>query len=54
MLTQIGLLIFDIQVDGGINYITARKVKEAGANALVAGSYVYNADSISEAISSLR
>ena len=32
----------DIQVDGGINAETAKKVKEAGANILVAGSYVFS------------
>ncbi|CAM3381724.1 ribulose-phosphate 3-epimerase [Pseudostreptobacillus hongkongensis] len=31
----------DIQVDGGINNETAKLVKEAGANILVAGSYVF-------------
>lgn len=34
----------DIQVDGGINNITAQLVKEAGANILVAGSYVFSGD----------
>lgn len=34
----------DIQVDGGINKETAKKVKEAGANILVAGSYVFSGD----------
>lgn len=34
----------DIQVDGGINNITAKLVKEAGANILVAGSYVFSGD----------
>ena len=34
-------LNIDIQVDGGINEDTAKKVKEAGANNLVAGSYVF-------------
>ena len=29
----------DIEVDGGINAETAKKVEEAGANILVAGSY---------------
>ena len=34
----------DIQVDGGINNETAKLVKEAGANILVAGSYVFKGD----------
>ena len=32
----------DIEVDGGINAETSQSVKEAGANILVAGSYVFN------------
>lgn len=34
----------DIQVDGGINNETAKLVKEAGANILVAGSYLFTKD----------
>ncbi|CAM3190882.1 ribulose-phosphate 3-epimerase [Streptobacillus ratti] len=34
----------DIQVDGGINDKTSILVKEAGANILVAGSYVFSGD----------
>lgn len=34
----------DIEVDGGITDITAKRVIEAGANVLVAGSYVFNGD----------
>lgn len=30
----------DIEADGGINLITAPKVKEAGANILVAGTAI--------------
>ena len=44
----------DIQVDGGINPETAKLVIEAGANILVAGSAVYNAHDIAEAIAALR
>ena len=43
----------DIQVDGGITDITAKRVIEAGANVLVAGSYVFNGD-YKEKIDSLR
>jgi len=32
----------DIEVDGGINDETAKLVKEAGANILVAGSYIFS------------
>ena len=34
-------LNLDIQVDGGINQITAKKCINAGANFLVAGSYIF-------------
>lgn len=34
----------DIEVDGGINNETGRLVKEAGANILVAGSYIFSGD----------
>ena len=44
----------DIQVDGGINAETARLVKEAGANNLVAGSYVFKESDRRSAIDSLR
>lgn len=43
-----------LEVDGGINPATARKVVEAGANVLVAGSAVYGAPDIELAISALR
>lgn len=38
----------DIQVDGGINNETAKLVKEAGANILVAGSYIFSGDYINK------
>ncbi|MBQ9572638.1 MAG: ribulose-phosphate 3-epimerase [Acidaminococcaceae bacterium] len=44
----------DIQVDGGVNAETARQVIGAGANVLVAGSYVYGAKDVKAAIRSLR
>lgn len=43
----------DIQVDGGINYKTSKLVKEAGANILVAGSYLFKGD-YKQKIESLR
>lgn len=43
-----------IQVDGGINKETATICREAGANSLVAGSYIYNSKDIHQAIESLR
>ena len=37
-------LNYIIEVDGGINDITGYKVIEAGADSLVAGSYIFNGD----------
>ena len=44
----------DIEVDGGINGETAEKAKEAGANVLVAGSFILNATSFKEAVETLK
>lgn len=44
----------DIEVDGGINADTAKLVIEAGANVLVAGSFIYSAANTSAAIATLR
>ena len=43
-----------IQVDGGINADTARRVVEAGADVLVAGSYVFGSKDYAAAIRALR
>ena len=43
----------DIEVDGGINEDTGKKVKEAGANILVAGSYIFSGN-YKEKIESLK
>ena len=43
-----------IQVDGGINKTTAKEVISAGANVLVAGTYIFGAKNITRAIRSLR
>ena len=42
-----------IQVDGGINAKTAEQVKNAGAEILVAGSYLFGADDMESAVKSL-
>jgi len=44
----------DVQVDGGIDDITAKQAIEAGANVLVAGSYIYRHDSYLTAIETLK
>lgn len=42
-----------IQVDGGINNITAKICKSLGANSLVAGSYIYHSEDYQKTISNL-
>ncbi|MDP3789691.1 MAG: ribulose-phosphate 3-epimerase [Candidatus Omnitrophota bacterium] len=44
----------DIEVDGGINKETAREVIEAGANVLVAGTFVFGSKDVKQAIRDLR
>ena len=44
----------DIEVDGGINEKTVSVVREAGANVLVSGSYLFNASSMADAVASLK
>jgi ribulose-phosphate 3-epimerase len=43
-----------IEIDGGVNLNTGKKLLEAGADALVAGSFVFGADNPSETISNLK
>jgi ribulose-phosphate 3-epimerase len=43
-----------IEVDGGINAETGQKCRKAGADILVAGSYLYGHDDIEERIKTLR
>ena len=43
-----------LEVDGGVNPVTARQVLEAGADTLVAGSAVYGAENPAAAIRALR
>lgn len=43
-----------IEIDGGINDQTGAQVRAAGANVLVAGSYVFGAPDMAAAIQSLR
>lgn len=45
---------FQIEVDGGINVVTARESKRAGANLLVAGTSVFRADDAAAEILQLR
>lgn len=43
-----------IQVDGGVNKDTAKKLAESGANSLVAGNFVFSADDYREPINYLK
>ena len=43
-----------VQVDGGINDKTAPIVKEAGANVLVSGSYLFGAKDMAAAAAGLK
>jgi len=45
---------FQIQVDGGINEITARQCVDAGANVLVSGSYLYNSKDMKKSIAGFK
>ena len=46
-------LQIDIQVDGGINYDTGKLCTEAGANVLVAGSFLFKQDNLTLATNQL-
>jgi ribulose-phosphate 3-epimerase len=43
-----------IEIDGGVNYETGKKLFDAGADILVAGSFVFNSDNPKEVISGLK
>lgn len=43
-----------IEIDGGVNYETGKKLFQKGANVLVAGSFVFGSASPSETISKLK
>ncbi len=45
---------FIIEVDGGINDKTVAKLAQAGMNAAVAGSYIFNSDNYSNSINILK
>jgi ribulose-phosphate 3-epimerase len=56
-LRQIGRekkLSFEIEVDGGINQITAKKVVEAGATVLVVGTTIFDAPDPEKAVLELK
>ena len=43
-----------IEVDGGIDANTAKLVKNAGADVLVSGTYLFKAENAEEAVESLK
>lgn len=44
----------DLEIDGGINCENVRRIKECGANVIVAGNAVFKSDNIKKAIDNLR
>ena len=46
-------LSVDLEVDGGVNYETGQECINAGANILVAGSFLFNQSSLTQAASEL-
>ena len=44
----------DIAVDGGMNAQSGQRCREAGANVLVAGTYIFRSESYRDAVRSLR
>ena len=44
----------DIQIDGGVSEQNVAEVKAAGANVIVAGSAVFKAENMAEAIAQLK
>ncbi len=51
---DIAELDIDIQVDGGIKLSNVKKVVDAGANIIVAGSAIFGADDIQDAVKQFR
>ena len=50
----IGSRPIEIEIDGGINYQTAKLVKEASVNILVAGNFIFKSDDYAKTIAGLR
>lgn len=47
-------LSFDIEVDGGINGDNSKRCLEAGANLLVSGTHLFNAENTTAAVETMR
>ncbi len=52
-ITELGLDV-NVEVDGGINGVTSGTVREAGANVLVSGSYLFAAGNMAKAAQALK
>ena len=46
-------LLIDLEVDGGVNYETGKKCVDAGANILVAGSFLFKQENLTQASNQL-
>src|SRR5262249_15018593 len=44
----------EIQVDGGINKETAKLCRDAGANVIVSGTYIFKSNDMAKAVKELR
>ena len=53
IMDEVGIHV-PISVDGGVNEERGRKLVEAGADILIAGTYVFGAESIGDAVQSLK
>ena len=52
-ITRRGLSV-DVEVDGGIGFNTSPKVRAAGANVLVSGSYLFKSEDMKAAVDALK
>ncbi len=51
---MIGDRDIDIEIDGGVDFSNIKEITDAGANVIVAGSTVFNAENYSKAIEQLK
>lgn len=54
MADELGMPDLDIEVDGGVDPVTCKEVRAAGANVLVAGSAVFGAADPAAVIAALK
>ncbi len=51
---HLNIHLFDIEIDGGVTATNAKALKDAGADVLVAGSFVFNSENPVETIQELK